>query len=76
MENDIINIVTELETNNKLNKNIINKKTVQLWCCGHTHNNFNFEINDVRIISNQRGYPQSVLKTYKNYFKSSLTKTK
>lgn len=48
--------------------NIINIKTVQLWCCGHTHNNFNFEINDVRIISNQRGYPQSVLKTYKNDF--------
>jgi UDP-2,3-diacylglucosamine pyrophosphatase LpxH len=49
-------------------QNIIDKKTIQLWCCGHTHNNFNFEINNVRIVSNQRGYPQSVLKTYKNDF--------
>jgi len=31
---------------------------VQLWIHGHTHANIDYEINGVRVYSNQRGYPR------------------
>lgn len=30
---------------------------VDLWIHGHTHNNFDYKVNDTRVICNPRGYP-------------------
>ncbi|MDQ6971048.1 MAG: metallophosphoesterase, partial [Mariprofundaceae bacterium] len=30
---------------------------VDLWIHGHTHNNFDYEVNSTRVICNPRGYP-------------------
>jgi len=31
--------------------------SVNLWVHGHTHNNFDYEVNGTRVICNPRGYP-------------------
>ncbi len=33
------------------------KPPIKLWACGHSHDSFDMQINGVRIISNQLGYP-------------------
>ena len=33
--------------------------TIKTWACGHTHYNFDFKVGNSRLLSNQRGYPNS-----------------
>lgn len=33
---------------------------VKLWCCGHTHYNFDFQTPSFRLISNQMGYSPDI----------------
>lgn len=38
-----------------------------LWCHGHTHDSFDYEIGNTRVLCNPRGYPRGLLKNaYEN----------
>jgi hypothetical protein len=43
-----------------------------LWVYGHTHSNLDIEINDTRLISNQRGYPNERIGGFNNDLKIFL----
>jgi DNA repair exonuclease SbcCD nuclease subunit len=45
------------------------KMPIILWACGHTHSSINMDLNDVKIVSNQMGYPHENGETgYKEIF--------
>lgn len=43
---------------------LLRSPLVKAWCCGHTHYNFDFMVHSTRLVSNQRGYAQSLTKGY------------
>jgi len=38
---------------------MICQKTVAVWVCGHTHHNFDIQVDGTRVVSNQKGYRHS-----------------
>jgi Icc-related predicted phosphoesterase len=43
---------------------LIKESRIPLWIHGHTHYNVDYKIGKTRIYSNQRGYPQHVLRAF------------
>lgn len=48
---------------------LLKKKAVRAWCCGHTHYNYDFLVeNGNRLLSNQRGYKNDLTLGYNPSF--------
>lgn len=43
---------------------LIHQYAPDLWCYGHTHDNFDLEIGTTRLVSNQRGYGNECAHSY------------
>jgi predicted phosphodiesterase len=43
---------------------LIHQYAPDLWCYGHTHDNFDLEIGATRVVSNQRGYGNECVRSY------------
>jgi predicted phosphodiesterase len=43
---------------------LIHQYAPDLWCYGHTHDNFDVEIGSTRVVSNQRGYGRECARSY------------
>jgi predicted phosphodiesterase len=47
---------------------LISKDNVHTWICGHTHKNFNFQLNGTTLLSNQKGKPKDKITNFKKDF--------
>ena len=54
-------------------EHIITNYKPKVWICGHTHSNFDFYIENTRVVSNQKG---KLKENVKNFHKDKVIKIK
>lgn len=47
---------------------LLTKDNMSIWICGHTHKNFDFNIDGCRVVSNQKGKPKDRVTDYSKTF--------
>jgi DNA repair exonuclease SbcCD nuclease subunit len=71
----IIKFCDELKTDTEMNtkyKELIKSKKINYWLFGHTHHNFNEEIEGIRYICNPRGRPNDFNREFYNEINITL----
>lgn len=52
---------------------LLSGDNIDTWICGHTHNNFDFDMNGTRIVSNQKGKGKIIDVTFSKDFTINIS---